>query len=106
MAQPMKPMDDAAIEDSVIDDTFRNVANPLEIHRLGREDIVDNRPGDVLVDAVKRFSAKGGFAKNSTPETDDGVKVSIEAAGRLGIEDAKDVTVGAETEFKNSDAPE
>jgi D-lyxose ketol-isomerase len=95
-----------AIEDSVIDETFKGVVSPAEIHRLGREEIVENRPGDVLVDAVKAFSAKGGFARTAGVQIDDGVKVSREAGGRLDLDTAKDVAAGvdldaASTEIKD-----
>lgn len=84
------------MEDSVIDETFKNVANPVEIHRLGREDIVENRPGDVLVDAVKAFSAKGGFARVEGVQIEDGVKVSQDAEGRIDLDLAKDIAAGVD----------
>jgi hypothetical protein len=84
------------MEDSVIDETFKNVANPVEIHRLGREDIVENRPGDVLVDAVKAFSAKGGFARAEGVQIEDGVKVSQDAEGRVDLDLAKDIAAGVD----------
>jgi hypothetical protein len=94
-----------AIEEIVIDESFKNVASPVEIHRLGREDIVENRPGDVLVNAVKEFSAKGGFVRAEEAEILDGVKVSQDAAGRVDLEIAKDIAAGvnhdaATTEIK------
>lgn len=93
-----KPQVETTIEDSVIDETFKNVVSPTEIHRLGREDIVENRPGDVLVDAVTRFAAKGGFAKTEGVVVEDGVKVSQGAAGRLDLEAAKDLAAGIEVD--------
>ncbi|MDW9478813.1 hypothetical protein GOB57_08870 [Sinorhizobium meliloti] len=87
---------DTTIEDSVIDETFKKVATPTEIHRLGREDIVQNRPGDVLVDAVRAFSAKGGFTRKEGVEIADGVKISQEVDGRMDLDLAKDIAAGIE----------
>ncbi|MBY3151036.1 hypothetical protein HFO56_01160 [Rhizobium laguerreae] len=93
-----KPQADTTIEDSIIDETFKNVVSPTEIHRLGREDIVENRPGDVLIDAVTKFASKGGFSKPVGVPSEDGVKVSQDAAGRLDLEAAKDLAAGVELE--------
>lgn len=106
MAQPMKTVDETAIEDSVIDETFRNVVSPIEVHRLGREDITENRPGDVLVQAVTSFAAKGGFNRADGKTVADDVNVSIDANGRMGLDDAHEVALGANAEIKTSDIAE
>lgn len=92
-----------AIEDSIIDETFKGVVSPSEIHRLGREDIVENRPGDVLVDAVKAFSSKGGFTRAEGVQIEDGVKVSQEAGGRVDLEEAKDIAAGVELDAASTE---
>lgn len=53
----------AVTEASVIDETFAGLAEPAEIHRAGRPDIEDGRPGDVLVSEVRKFASEGGFRK-------------------------------------------
>jgi D-lyxose ketol-isomerase len=93
-----KPQVDTTIEDSVIDETFKNLVSPTEIHRLGREDITENRPGDVLVDNVTKFAARGGFSKAEGVVVEDGVKVSQDAAGRLDLEAAKELATGVEVD--------
>lgn len=94
------------IEDSVIDATFRGVSAPQEIHRMGREDITENRPGDVLVDAVKRFTAVGGFSRAAEAAREDGVNVSISRDKRLDLAQAEDLVKGADNEIKTSETPE
>lgn len=47
----------------VIDDTFAGLVTPQEVHRMGRPDIKEGRPGDVLVAEVARFESEGGFRK-------------------------------------------
>ena len=91
------------IEDSVIDETFKGVVSPSEIHRLGREDIVENRPGDVLIDAVKAFSAKGGFTRADGAPIEDGVKVSQDLSGRVDLNEAKDIAAGVELDTPSTE---
>lgn len=87
-----------AVESAVIDETFRNVVDPVVIHRMGREDIVENRPGDVLVEEVKAHAARGGFAREQSPAIDDGVKVSQAKEGRLDLEAARELAAGIDSE--------
>nr|WP_250807935.1 hypothetical protein [Neorhizobium tomejilense] len=94
------------IEDSVIDETFRGVSAPQEIHRLGREDLTENRPGDVLVDAVKRFAAKGGFNRESGSLDNDGVNVTISNPVRIGLDQARELANRDDAEIKTSETPE
>jgi cysteine synthase len=94
------------IEDSVIDATFRGVSAPQEIHRMGREDITENRPGDVLVDAVKRFAAGGGFTRAAEAVRDDGVNVSISSGSRIDLAHAEELVRSASVENKTSETPE
>lgn len=101
-----KPQIDEAIDDAIIDDSFKNVANPVEIHRLGREDIVNNRPGDVLVGAVVDFAANGGFARPGNVPAEDGVKVSNAVKGRIDLDQAKDLATGQDIEAKSSEIKE
>ncbi len=89
-----KPMEDTAIEESLIDDSFRDLVSPVAIHRMGREDIVENRPGDVLVEAVSRFAAKGGFKRSEKTEVEADVKVSVGVVGRIGLDAAKELVAG------------
>jgi hypothetical protein len=93
-----KPQVDTTIEDSIIDESFKNVVSPTEVHRLGREDITENRPGDVLIDAVTKFAAKGGFSRTEGVQADDGVKISQQVDGRIDLELAKDLSVGVDAE--------
>lgn len=53
----------AVTEAGVIDETFAGLAEPVEMHRAGRPDIEDGRPGDILVAEVRKFAADGGFKK-------------------------------------------
>jgi len=46
----------------VIDETFAGLQNATPIE-MGRPDIEENRPGTLLVDAVRQFAADGGFQK-------------------------------------------
>lgn len=51
-----------AVRDAeVIDETFAGLVSPAEVHSIGRPDLTTDRPGDVLVDEVRRFEAEGGF---------------------------------------------
>jgi hypothetical protein len=96
----------AVIEDSIIDDTFKGLISPLEVHSMGREDITEDRPGDVLVAEVKQFAAAGGFHSKAKLTQDDEVKTSINKTGRVSIEDAvkpevvinRELSISSETE--------
>lgn len=97
---------EAPIEDSIIDETFRGLVNPSETHRLGREDIVANRPGDVLVDAVSKFSAKGGFSRKDGTKTAEAVNVSVANAGRVTLDIAQDLSKSSDLDSKTSELSE
>lgn len=47
----------------IIDETFSGLVSPTEIHAVGRPDIEADRPGNVLVDEVRKFSSEGGFKR-------------------------------------------
>lgn len=51
----------AVTDTDVIDDTFVGLASPAEIHSIGRPDISEGRPGNLLVEEVARFEQEGGF---------------------------------------------
>jgi len=69
----------------VIDDTFAGLAAPVEMHRMGRPDIEEGRPGDVLVAEVARFESEGGFKKLAR-EREEG-RARDDASGRAGPAD-------------------
>lgn len=50
------------LDAGVVDETFEGLTKPHEVHAMGRPDIAEGRPGDVLVEAVRRFADAGGFA--------------------------------------------
>lgn len=72
----------------VIDETFKGLMAPSETHRIGRDDIDTDRPGDLLVQAVKEHALNGGFAKSAVIE-EDGVVVSQRIKGSVDVEDVK-----------------
>jgi hypothetical protein len=90
----------------IIDETFKGLSNPSEIHRLGRPDIVDGRPGDALIEAVRLHAAEGGFARRDTAPEPDGVVVAEANASRISLDEAKRMAAGADAELKNSEHPE
>ena len=94
------------VEDSVIDETFKNLANPAEVHRLGREDIVEGRPGDILVEAVRTHAAAGGFDRKGEMPAEDGVRTSTSAKGRIALDEARVMAAGVEAEIKTSEISE
>lgn len=54
----------AVIEnDHVIDETFAGLANPAKTIEIGKDDVEGERPGAVLIDAVKQFERDGGFKR-------------------------------------------
>jgi hypothetical protein len=46
----------------IIDESFSGLANPVETIELGG-DVAGERPGAILIDAVKQFDKDGGFRK-------------------------------------------
>jgi hypothetical protein len=47
----------------VIDETFAGLSRPSQTFEMGRPDIVEDRPGAVLVAEVRAFEAEGGFVR-------------------------------------------
>ena len=47
------------LDAGVVDETFEGLTKPHEVHAMGRPDIAEGRPGDVLVEAVRRFADAG-----------------------------------------------
>ena len=72
----------------VIDESFKGLVAPSETHRIGREDIETDRPGDLLVQAVKDHALQGGFARSAAVE-EDGVVVSQRIKGRVDVHEVK-----------------
>jgi hypothetical protein len=52
-------------QQQVIDETFAGLSRPSQTFEMGRPDIVDDRPGAVLVAEVRAFEAEGGFERIS-----------------------------------------
>lgn len=50
-------------QQQVIDDTFAGLSRPSQTFEMGRPDIVEDRPGAVLVAEVRAFEAESGFEK-------------------------------------------
>lgn len=80
-----------AIENNVIDETFKGLSNPSKIYRLGGESLEGERPGEALVSAVIEHTAKGGFTQSANHAASDDVVVSIKSRGHVGIEVANPV---------------
>jgi len=64
----------------VIDDSFAGLVAPAEIHRMGRPDVKEGRPGDVLVAEVARFEREGGFKRLAKEREEQ--RALDEASGR------------------------
>jgi hypothetical protein len=97
------------IEDTVIDETFKGLVSPAQILGIGREDIGEGRPGEILVGAVVDFAAKGGFTaldNARTTEDNDNVAVSVNKADRLSIQEVKDLASEKPDAGKTSDIKE
>lgn len=47
----------------IIDETFAGLAKPAAVHPMGRDDLVEGRPGEDLVAEVARFEQEGGFKR-------------------------------------------
>lgn len=52
-------MGQQSVNKTVIDETFSGLLDPKEIHEMGREDIISDRPGAILLSAVSSFGAEG-----------------------------------------------
>jgi hypothetical protein len=50
-------------QQQVIDETFAGLSRPSQTFEMGRPDIVEDRPGAVLVAEVRAFEAEGGFGR-------------------------------------------
>lgn len=70
----------------VIDETFAGLAAPAEIHLMGRPDLSDGRPGQTLVDEVRRFEAEGGFKEIAKSRED--LRRAEEAADATVVREA------------------
>lgn len=77
--------DATTVEDLVIDETFRNLVDPADVHRMGRPDLGTGRPGDVLVEEVRSFASKGGFA-GPAKAVDDGVVVTRSSTSNVALD--------------------
>lgn len=62
----------------VIDETFAGLSRPAQTFEMGRPDIIEDRPGSVLVAEVRAFEADGGFARIA--EERDSRRAADEAA--------------------------
>jgi len=45
----------------MIDETFTGLSHPRQRFDMGRPDLLEERPGDTLVEAVRQFEREGGF---------------------------------------------
>jgi hypothetical protein len=67
---------------AVIDETFAGLANASETFEIGN-DVTGERPGAILIDAVKQFEKDGGFKRIQETRNADLVNAEIaDAAAR------------------------
>ena len=65
---------------------------PQAVFELGREDITENRPGQILIDEVRKFQAIGGFRELEAVRDAEYAKEK-ELDGKIGKRDMKEFRV-------------
>ena len=73
----------------IIDETFKGLTSPSEVYKMGRDDLSENRPGNVLVEEVKKHSAAKGFRKLSGGDELDDVITSQKHGKRVTLDELK-----------------
>lgn len=79
------------IVDDIIDETFKGLSSPSATFDMGRKDITTDRPGAVLIDAVKNHTAAGGFSQHTPSVEEDDIITSQKNKNRMSISDLKDI---------------
>lgn len=81
------------IENEVIDLQFASLTRkPQAVFELGREDITTERPGQIMLEAVEKFAADGGFRKLQEAQ-DEKNQMERVADSKIGKREMKEFNI-------------